>query len=502
MTSMPLLPAQPSTTPSAAVPSADTDAGPGGPTAEGRKFADLLAVGVGSAGGPPQSGSAAANRTPAEPAAKHPGQHRRVQAHESEPATAGVQPPSAAPAAGALPPQQPSTPARYAADSGRAEAMNTLTGKAGPNPVTGNADPGGGPRPGPDSGVLGTAGSLVPRTAPTSGSLGAPAGSAASAGLTGGVLSGPTAERVAPDFGNLVSQFGNPAMGGRPIASPAAGATNGSSEQLGHAAAGVLRGAPTGQPEPGSAWPAGTAGSPATAQPAPDLTRLDRVGGSSPRIPAPRHPASEHAAGRAASGPTTSGHPVLATGTTLPPAAAVPISPPAAAHQTASPATASPAMPTATAADPPMRAPLHSQVAGTLLELRARGDGTHRVLLELHPADLGQVTVAVRMHAGAVSIDLASANPDARHSLAKALPQLRAELADAGLGSASVTIGADTSGGTGTAPRRDGDAGPHRAVPAGPVTDAVPGSAGSIPSDSPVARAHNTSRLTGVDRWL
>ena len=90
--------------------------------------------------------------------------------------------------------------------------------------------------------------------------------------------------------------------------------------------------------------------------------------------------------------------------------------------------------------------PLASQVAGPVLALRARGDGSHQLMIALHPAELGPVNLHVRISGDAMTISLASSNDIAHDTLAEALPQLRAELQSAGLGSASLSLDL-TSGG-------------------------------------------------------
>lgn len=106
------------------------------------------------------------------------------------------------------------------------------------------------------------------------------------------------------------------------------------------------------------------------------------------------------------------------------------------------PAAPTPTPPPTTAAAPPAPpAPVHHQVATALLGVRSQGEGTHQLQLALHPAELGQVNVHVRMVDGAMSIALASGSDSTLDSLRAALPELRAELRAAGL--AQVTLSLD-----------------------------------------------------------
>jgi flagellar hook-length control protein FliK len=135
--------------------------------------------------------------------------------------------------------------------------------------------------------------------------------------------------------------------------------------------------------------------------------------------------------------------------------------------------------------------PLHQQLSAPIFELRARGDGTHSLLLELHPADLGQVSVEVRMRAGQLSISLGSLSEAARHSIATALPQLRSELAAAGLGGAAVSL--DSGSANGQSARQ------HSASTERPTQHSGPAAASVTPTSTSV-RESTTS--PGVDRWL
>ncbi len=151
--------------------------------------------------------------------------------------------------------------------------------------------------------------------------------------------------------------------------------------------------------------------------------------------------------------------------------------------------------------------PVASQVAAPVLALRARGDGSHQLIVALHPAELGPVNVHVRISGDAMTISLASTSETAHETLRDALPQLRAELQSAGLNSASLSLDL-TSGGAGAFadprqsdprqpdPRQSGD--PGRAANAGPAADQSP---------FPVRPRGSGARVgapssSGLDRWL
>ncbi|MDP9394576.1 MAG: flagellar hook-length control protein FliK, partial [Actinomycetota bacterium] len=144
--------------------------------------------------------------------------------------------------------------------------------------------------------------------------------------------------------------------------------------------------------------------------------------------------------------------------TTEPTPGAVPVATPAAATSPASaPAAAAPA----TSGGPPT--PVSSQLVARIAPLRESADGIHRLTMHLHPADLGPVQVVAEMRSGVLSLQLAGSNDLAREALRAALPDLRRELAEAGVLSGSLDVRSDDSSappwqqqGSGTAEGRDG----------------------------------------------
>jgi flagellar hook-length control protein FliK len=152
---------------------------------------------------------------------------------------------------------------------------------------------------------------------------------------------------------------------------------------------------------------------------------------------------------------------------------------------------------------PATELPLARQVAGPVLALRAGGDGSHQLIVALHPAELGPVNVHVRIEGNLMTIQLASASETAHDALRDALPQLRSELQSAGLSSASVSVDL-TSGGSGGLGGSGAFANPRQGTgePSSP--------AGAVPADpAPAAQRHrstggrnSTYSSAGLDRWL
>ncbi len=100
-----------------------------------------------------------------------------------------------------------------------------------------------------------------------------------------------------------------------------------------------------------------------------------------------------------------------------------------------------PASATADVAGPePVRgAPVADQVFAPVSRLVTRGDGTHRLMLRLHPADLGEVKVVMTVKDGVVDVTL-SAGAAAREALRDGAPQLRSLLELAGATSGQVVV--------------------------------------------------------------
>jgi len=149
---------------------------------------------------------------------------------------------------------------------------------------------------------------------------------------------------------------------------------------------------------------------------------------------------------------------------------------------------------------PAQELPLARQVAGPVLALRAGGDGSHQLIVALHPAELGPVNVHVRIVGDLMTIQLASTSETAHDALREALPQLRSELQTAGLSSSSVSVDLASGGSAGSgagafANPRQGAAEPSRP-------------AAAIPAVEPALRHRGTESRTstytsaGLDRWL
>jgi flagellar hook-length control protein FliK len=111
--------------------------------------------------------------------------------------------------------------------------------------------------------------------------------------------------------------------------------------------------------------------------------------------------------------------------------------------------TGTPAATAATAAGPTGAAPsapgLPSQTAAAaqlvraLGPLRSAGDGTHRITLELHPAELGSVRVLVELRAGTMNVQLAGGDL-ARDAMRHGLPDLRQQLENLGISTGSLDV--------------------------------------------------------------
>jgi flagellar hook-length control protein FliK len=85
------------------------------------------------------------------------------------------------------------------------------------------------------------------------------------------------------------------------------------------------------------------------------------------------------------------------------------------------------------------------QVVKAVAPLRKLADGTHNVVLELHPAELGTVRVELSLDRGMVHLGLHADVEGTGHLLRAALPELRHQLGAAGLTAGRVAVDADQS---------------------------------------------------------
>ena len=84
--------------------------------------------------------------------------------------------------------------------------------------------------------------------------------------------------------------------------------------------------------------------------------------------------------------------------------------------------------------------------------LRKLADGTHHVVLELHPAELGTVRVELSIDSGTVHLGLHTDIESTAQVLHAAVPELRSQLDAAGLVAGRVNVD------TGAANKRQGQA--------------------------------------------
>ena len=140
-----------------------------------------------------------------------------------------------------------------------------------------------------------------------------------------------------------------------------------------------------------------------------------------------------------------------------------------------------------------MPQPVAQQLAAPLVRLRAAGDGSHTLTIALHPADLGPVSVHVRLIGDAMTIQLASANQSAHDALREALPQLHQELQAAGLSSEGLSLqlnGQATGDSAGSAAHSP-------ATPARPAAGTPTTAVTAAGTETRPRRAES-----GLDRWL
>jgi flagellar hook-length control protein FliK len=86
------------------------------------------------------------------------------------------------------------------------------------------------------------------------------------------------------------------------------------------------------------------------------------------------------------------------------------------------------------------------QVVRAVAPLRRLADGTHNVVLELHPAELGAVRVELSLDRGVVHLGLRAEVEGTSQLLRDALPELRSQLDAAGLTSGRVSVDGGQTG--------------------------------------------------------
>ena len=95
---------------------------------------------------------------------------------------------------------------------------------------------------------------------------------------------------------------------------------------------------------------------------------------------------------------------------------------------------------------------MHQQVFAALVPIRGGKSGEHQLTVQLHPAELGPVSIVARFENGELSVTLASGSDAAREALQSAMPQLRNDLQQAGF--AGVALALDAGGDPGRAGRQ------------------------------------------------
>ena len=73
--------------------------------------------------------------------------------------------------------------------------------------------------------------------------------------------------------------------------------------------------------------------------------------------------------------------------------------------------------------------------------------GQHSAELKLHPQDLGQITISMKVEDNQAQLQMVSGHGHVRAALEAALPQLRSQLADSGIQLTQSSISGDASGG-------------------------------------------------------
>jgi flagellar hook-length control protein FliK len=85
-------------------------------------------------------------------------------------------------------------------------------------------------------------------------------------------------------------------------------------------------------------------------------------------------------------------------------------------------------------------------LAAVFPPLRLAADGVHRLTVQLHPADLGPVSVLAEIRGGEIHVHLAAVSEAGREALRTALPELRRDLQAAGFSTGTLDLQQDGPG--------------------------------------------------------
>ncbi|NMR21044.1 flagellar hook-length control protein FliK [Cellulomonas fimi] len=166
---------------------------------------------------------------------------------------------------------------------------------------------------------------------------------------------------------------------------------------------------------------------------------------------------------------------------------------------TSSAAAAAPAAPVAAPSSALPDRPVAAQLAGPLATLRTAAPGEHVIVVRVSPDTIGPVRVLAHIGAEGVRIELLGGSDHAREALRAALPDLRRDLAGAGLqGQLSLGTGKEQAGsdaGAGLGGHRGGAQGEPSGAGRGSESVRAP-RAGAIPPTGP---PRSTTGLAGLD---
>ncbi|MEO7125514.1 MAG: flagellar hook-length control protein FliK [Nakamurella sp.] len=151
-------------------------------------------------------------------------------------------------------------------------------------------------------------------------------------------------------------------------------------------------------------------------------------------------------------------------------------------------------------ATPTLTAPPQMQpnVANILAQLRGAADGTYQLRAQVHPAELGAVSISATVQHGVLSV-LLSPDPTAQQAISQSLPQLRQHLVDQGFTGVNVGLGSPNQ------PGHNGQGGGERGSRAqGSGHSSHHGQGNAIGAlNAPVASTHGlTGASSALDRLL
>jgi flagellar hook-length control protein FliK len=170
------------------------------------------------------------------------------------------------------------------------------------------------------------------------------------------------------------------------------------------------------------------------------------------------------------------------------------------AAPSSTPATSVPPVTPVATPNPAASAPLATQLARPIFSLAAAGTGQHVMTVSVTPDNLGPVTLRAHVGADGVRVELFAPNDIGRDAIRAIIPELRRDLAGAGLGG-NLTLSSQNQPSAGSDHSAAGQAGGRgdRDGTTHPAADGTRGGANDIPPTESDSRQRAFGSASTID---